>query len=103
MQNLNINGLVEIIPSRLFWLSDKKPPEGLHNAFYFSVDSVFKYSPYLFDFGPLNIASVIRFGVELDKLLSNESFRDKTVFHYTSDQAAARVNAAFIMGAYMVS
>lgn len=94
--------MVTIIPSRLYWLSDKNPPEGIRNAFYFCTDKDLKYYPFFSDFGPLNIAQVIRFCAELEKLLKMETLAEKAIYHYTSEKSTERLNSAFIMGTFMV-
>jgi cell division cycle 14 len=94
---------VTIIPNRLYWLSDKNPPEGIKNAFYFCTDKDLKYYPFFSDFGPLNIAQVSRFCGELEKLLKMDTLLDKAIYHYTSEKSTERLNSAFIMGAFMVS
>jgi len=94
--------MVEVIPTRLYWISDTNPPEGIRNAFYFCVDKDLKYYPFFSDFGPFNIAQVVRFVTELEKLLNHEKFKGIVIYHYTSSVASQRLNAAFIMGAFMV-
>lgn len=94
--------IVEVIPSRLYWISDSNPPEGIKNAFYFCVDKDLKYYPFFSDFGPFNIAQVVRFVTELEKLLSHEKFKNIVVYHHTSSVSSQRLNAAFIMGCFMV-
>jgi len=93
---------VVVIPNKLFWVSDKKPPKGEGKAFYFCVDDDLKYIPFLSDFGPLNLAQVYRFITELDKIMKNSDFKDSPLFQYTSDDSAKRSNAAFLMGCYQV-
>lgn len=95
--------MVTVIPNRLYWLSDKSPPEGIRNAFYFCTDKDLKYYPFFSDFGPLNIAQVVRFAAELEKLLKLENLLEKAIYHYTSEKSTERLNSAFIMGTFMVS
>lgn len=94
--------VVEIIAKRLYWISDSKPPRGIQNAFYFNVDNDLKYIPFFSDFGPLNIAKIYRFISELEKLLSSPKSQNITIYHYTSMISHHRVNAAFIMGCFMI-
>lgn len=94
--------IVEIIPDKLYWISDTKPPKGIPNAFYFCVDKDLKYMPFFSDFGPLNIAQVVKFVAELEKLLQSPMSKNIVIFHYTDMVSANRVNAAFIMGCFMV-
>lgn len=97
-----LDKIVTIIPQRLYWISDKSPPEGIKNSFYFCTDKDLKYYPFFSDFGPLNIAQVLRFSNELDKLLLLDSLKDKYIFHYTSEKTNERLNSAFVMGCFMV-
>ena len=30
---------------KLYWISDAKPPQNIHNAFFFNIDNVSQYSP----------------------------------------------------------
>lgn len=36
--NLYENKAIEIVPKRLYWNSDKKPPKSKDGAFYFCID-----------------------------------------------------------------
>lgn len=93
---------IEIIPSRLFWVSDTKPPRGNNKAFFFCIDADLKYCPFFSDFGPLNMAQTYRFVTELEKLLENPSFKESPIYHYTSLDTANRANAAYLMGAFQI-
>jgi cell division cycle 14 len=95
--------LVEVLPNRLYWYSDTSPPVGVTRGFYFCVDKQLKYFPYFFDFGPLNIGQVLKFIAELEKLLNNSKLSTNAIFHFTSLDPAERLNAAFLMGCYMVA
>ena len=94
--------IVEVVPNRLYWISDERPPEGLANSFYFSVDKELKYQPFFMDYGPFNIAQIMKFVKELHRLLSYEKLSSVRIFHYTSASEATRLNAALVMGAFMV-
>lgn len=52
---------IEIIPKQLYWVSDKKEPKSSHSAYYFNIDKALVYTPFAYDFGPLNLAMVHRF------------------------------------------
>lgn len=60
---------IEIIKDKLYWISDAKPPQNIHNAFFFNIDNDLTYMPFNKDFGPLNLSMVHRFCRELAKLL----------------------------------
>lgn len=94
--------IVEVIPNKLYWISDNKPPKGITNAFYFCVDKDLRYIPFFSDFGPLNIAQAAKFVAELEKLLASPMSKKIVIFHYTDMVSSNRVNAAFIMGCFMV-
>jgi cell division cycle 14 len=94
--------VAEIIPNRLYWVSDSKRPTGYKNAFTFSVDDQLIYSPYFSDFGPLNLGQTYRFVTELQKLLKDEQFKSCAIFHHTSRDTSKRSNAAYLMGAFQV-
>lgn len=93
---------IEVIPKRLFWVSDNKPPRGNNKAFFFCIDNDLKYIPFFSDFGPLNLAQTYRFVVELEKLQDNPSFKESPIYHYCSLDTANRANAAYLMGAFQV-
>jgi len=52
---------IEIIPGKLYWISDEKPPINIPNAFFFNIDNDLTYMPFNKDFGPLNLAMVHRY------------------------------------------
>jgi len=94
--------IVEVLPNRLYWYSDASPSVGVTGGLYFCVDKKLKYSPYFCDNGPLNIAQVARFVSEVRKLLDNPQHKQDIIFHFTSDDPVHRLNAAFVMGCFMV-
>jgi cell division cycle 14 len=65
------NQPIEIIPGRLFWISDKTPPKSRQHAFYFCIDNDLVYEPFFADFGPLDLGKVHLFCKELEKLMSD--------------------------------
>jgi len=93
---------IQIIESRLYWVSSKQPPKGVGKAFFFNIDEDLKYFAFLKDFGPLNLAQTYRFVTELDKLLRNKDYSDCPIYHHTSHRSAKRANAAYLMGAFLV-
>lgn len=97
---------VEIIPSKLYWISDTVVPSGYTDSFYFCVDRDLVYEPFNKDFGPLSLASVYKFVKEVERILQGSkgsSSSGRTVFyHYTSEQSRIKTNACFLMGAFQV-
>ena len=99
---MTANSSIEIIPNKLFWISDKTPPRNQVNSYYFCVDDELVYQPFCSDFGPLNIGMTYKFCVELDKLIKNQSYSSYKIYHYTSLNPQKRSNAAFLMGAFQM-
>ncbi|CAD8164998.1 unnamed protein product [Paramecium octaurelia] len=93
---------VEIIKDKLYWISESKAPRNQPNAFYFCIDQDLVYEPFFADFGPLNLGHTYRFVTELEKLLSDKSYQQYAIYHYTSLDSAKRANAAYLMGAFQV-
>lgn len=94
---------IEIIPDKLYWIADSKPPQNYKNAFFFNIDNDLTYFPFNKDFGPLNLAMVHRYSRELARLLKDKNYADNKVFHYcTSEKPDKMVNGAFLMGAFMI-
>lgn len=93
---------IEIIPDKLYWISDKGTPINKSNSFFFNVDHDLVYEPFFFDFGPVDIAKTCRFVTEVTHLLKCSQFADSKLYHHTSMDTAKRANAAFLMGAFQV-
>ena len=100
--NLRENKVADIIPNRLYWVSDKFPPRNKANSYYFCVDKELVYRPFNNDFGPLNLAMTHRFCLELEKLLNNPEYKLYKIYHFTTLNPAKRANAAFLMGAFQM-
>ena len=94
--------VAEIIPNRLYWMSDHTQPKYFKNALTFCIDQQLLYTPYFSDFGPLNLAQMYRFVRELNKILKTPEYEDHIVVHYTTTDSSKRSNAAFLMGAYQL-
>jgi cell division cycle 14 len=94
---------VEIIPGKLYWISDKTPPKNQANSYYFCIDSELVYQPFCSDFGPLNLGMTYKFCVELERLLKNQLYSSYKIYHYTSLIPQKRVNAAYLMGAFQIA
>lgn len=92
---------IEIIPRRLYWLSDKTPPTS-PKTFIFSTDDTYTYIPYNTDFGPLDISQIVKYCRTLGSLLSNPKHERQTIIHYSSIVPAKRANSALLMCAYQV-
>ena len=70
-KNIRDHSAIEIIPKKLYWISDKQPPKSRDGAFFFNVDYDLAYEPFFADFGPLNLGKVHLFCKELEKLMND--------------------------------
>lgn len=96
---------VEIVPNKLYFLSDQRPPTNIENAFFFNIDKDLTYMPFNKDFGPLNIAMVHRYCRELNKLLQQKDYQGNVrIYHYTqaTNDRVRLTNSAFLIGAFMI-
>jgi cell division cycle 14 len=93
---------VEIIPGKLYWVSDKTPPKNQPSSYYFCIDNELVYQPFCSDFGPLNLGMTYKFCIELERLLKNPLYAGYKIYHYTSLVPQKRVNAAYLMGAFQI-
>lgn len=69
---------------------------------YFSIDDELVYESFFNDFGPLNICMLYRYTQKLNRKLSTNLHLKKRIVHYTTIDAAKRLNSAFLIGAYAV-
>ena len=93
---------IEIIPDKLYWVSDKEPPRSSSSAYYFWIDEALVYNPFWKDFGPLNLAMTHKFCKELEKLMDSKKYSKFKIYHYTSLEKEKQANAAFLMGWFMI-
>jgi len=93
---------VEILKDKLYWVSDKNPPQDHSEDFFFNVDKQLVYNPIANDFGPLDLGKTYRFVTELEELLKDPSYSKVKLFHHTSLDSAKRTNAACLMGCFQV-
>lgn len=102
MEKPGMGKAIEILPDKLFWISDRSPPKSQSSAYFFCIDNDLVYEPFFEDFGPLNLAQTHRFCNELNKLISDKKYSKYKIYHYTSTDFAKQANAAYLMGAYLV-
>lgn len=101
------NSTAEIIPNRLYWISDRIPPSKKPNTFYFCTDYVtykqqYIYRPYSSDFGPLDLGKVFRYIIELNSILKDPKHQKSIIYHYTSNQLSKKANSALLIGCYQI-
>ncbi|KAJ3080123.1 Dual specificity protein phosphatase cdc14a [Quaeritorhiza haematococci] len=92
----------EFIRDKLYftWLS--QPPQQYPNVHFFTVDNVLVYINFYSDFGPSNIAHVMRFCEIVKEKFENPINAGKKLCLYSSMENDKRANAAFLICAYMV-
>ncbi|KAJ3110520.1 Dual specificity protein phosphatase cdc14a [Phlyctochytrium bullatum] len=83
------------IYNKLYFTSLSHTPHQYPNLHFFSIDNVLVYINFYSDFGPSNLAHVIRFCE-----MMQEKF--KRICLYSSMDSDKRANAAFLMCAYMM-
>lgn len=93
---------IEIIPQKLYFVSDRSPPRNEPNSYYFCVDNELAYQPFCSDFGPLNLGMTYKFCIELERLVNNPSYSTYKIYHFTTILPQKRANAACLMGAFMI-
>ncbi|XP_059612371.1 dual specificity protein phosphatase CDC14C-like isoform X1 [Phlebotomus argentipes] len=94
----------EIIKDRLYFVTLKNnvKPKNTANTLYFCVDDTYVYENFFWDFGPLNICHVYQYCQMLEAKLYSKSLARKKIVHYTNSTPQKRLNAAFLIGAYMI-
>ncbi|KAI9011098.1 dual specificity protein phosphatase [Gaertneriomyces semiglobifer] len=90
----------EFIKDRLYftWLSHH--PNQYNDTVFFTVDHVLVYINFYSDFGPSNIAHVIRFCDMMNEKMTKN--KNKKICLYSSHDSDKRANAAFLICAYML-
>ncbi|XP_011189496.2 probable serine/threonine-protein kinase DDB_G0282963 [Zeugodacus cucurbitae] len=94
----------EIQRNRLYFVTFKKniKPKSTPNTHYFSIDDEYIYENFYNDFGPLNICMLYRYCQKLNSKLTAKCHANKKIIHYTTLNAAKRLNAAYLIGSYSI-
>ncbi|KAI8825685.1 dual specificity protein phosphatase [Fimicolochytrium jonesii] len=92
----------EFLKDKLYYTSVLGNPGQYPNVNFFSIDRVLVYINFYSDFGPSNLAHVIRFCDIMQDKLKNPRTADKKICLYSSMDPDKRANAAFLMCAYML-
>lgn len=89
---------------RLYFVTVTSPDKAKNttNTHYFSIDDELVYENFYSDFGPLNLAMVLRYCQKVDKKLKAVSLSKKRIVHFTTMDPEKRVNAAFLIACYAV-
>ncbi|XP_055696815.1 dual specificity protein phosphatase CDC14C isoform X4 [Phlebotomus papatasi] len=94
----------EIIRDRLYFVTLKNnvKPKNTANTVYFCVDDIYVYENFFWDFGPLNICHVYQYCQTMEAKLYSKYLARKKIVHYTNSTPQKRLNAALLIGAYMI-
>ncbi|KAJ3415103.1 Dual specificity protein phosphatase cdc14a [Chytridiales sp. JEL 0842] len=92
----------EFIKDKLYFTSLSQPPAPHSNIHFFSVDSTLVYINFFADFGPNNLAHVIRFCDLMKAKMQDPVLSGKKICLWSSMDGDKRVNAAFFMCVYMM-
>eukprot|EP00938_MAST-03A_sp_MAST-3A-sp1_P002120 g2120.t1 len=104
MASGDLDGAVEIIPSRLFWISLRRMPSPLYRSdcHFFTIDRELQYLNFFLDFGPLSLAQTYRFCVALSNKLQSKSLKDKKIFLVCGQHPHRRMNSVVLLCAYQI-
>lgn len=107
MDVLNRNNIVhvaEFIKDRLYFATfkEQRRPRISFSHHYFSIDHEYVYESFYTDFGPLNLAKLYRYYCKVNKKLKSRTLGGKKIVHYSNTNDEKRVNAAFLVGSYMI-
>lgn len=107
MDVLNRNNIVhvaEFIKDRLYFITfkEQRRPKISFSHHYFCIDNEYVYESFYTDFGPLNLAKLYRYYCKVNKKLKSRALAGKRIVHYTNTNSEKRVNAAFLIGSYMI-
>lgn len=97
------SAIAQIISGRLYFTSyglNFNVPDDDEKTIYLDIEEHLHYDAFYDDFGPVNLSVLYRFCEFLDSLL--EKNENKRVFLFTSMDQANRVNAAYLIAAYLV-
>lgn len=92
----------EFLEGRLYFATLRSRPRSSSSCHYFTTDEELVYENFYADFGPLNLAMLYRFCQKLHKKLKSQSLARKRIVFYTSHDSYKRVNAAYLIGSYVI-
>lgn len=94
----------EFIKDKLYLTWTNKPitVSARSSIHYFTIDDKLRYISFFADFGPLNIAQVIKFCDLLNSKFKSEELKNKKIVLVSGPDNDRRANSAFLMCAYML-
>jgi len=98
----DVANVVEIMPSRLYWLARRTVPKDTATSHFFSIDAMLRYDAFNADFGPLSLGQTFRYCRMVEAKLNNPSLAGKRIIHCCLQDPRLRANAACLMCLYQV-
>ncbi|XP_017786817.1 PREDICTED: dual specificity protein phosphatase CDC14A isoform X2 [Nicrophorus vespilloides] len=94
----------EFIKDRLYFvtLRTEEQPRATACTHYFTVEKIYNYESFFYDFGPLNISMLYSYCNKLNKKLNAVTLKHKRIVHTTTDHKRNRLNAACLIGCYAI-
>jgi len=94
----------EFIKDKLYLTWTNKPitVSARSSIHYFTIDDKLRYTSFFADFGPLNIAQVIKFCDLLNSKFKSEDLKNKKIVLVSGPDNDRRANSAFLMCAYLL-
>ncbi|KAJ3215167.1 Dual specificity protein phosphatase cdc14a [Dinochytrium kinnereticum] len=92
----------EFIKNKLYFTSLSQTPHQYPNVHFFTIDNSLVYINFYSDFGPSNLAHVLRFCEMMQEKFKNPLLAGKRICLYSSMDSDKRANAAFLICAYML-
>jgi cell division cycle 14 len=94
----------EFIKDKLYLTWTNKPitVSARSSIHYFTIDDKLRYTSFFADFGPLNIAQVIKFCDLLNSKFKSEELKNKKIVLVSGPDNDRRANSAFLMCAYLL-
>jgi len=94
----------EFIKDKLYLTWTNKPitVSARSSIHYFTIDDKLRYISFFADFGPLNIAQVVKFCELLNSKFKSEDLKNKKFVLVSGPDNDRRANSAFLMCAYML-
>ncbi|KAF9978686.1 Dual specificity protein phosphatase cdc14a [Actinomortierella ambigua] len=92
----------EFIKDRLYFTWTQVEPISTARTTYLTIDQYLRYVPFFSDFGPFNLAHIVRFCRLMKDRLQLAALQNKIFCLYTKPEDVNRANAAFALACYMM-
>ena len=98
----DMSNAIEIIPNKLYFVILRNIPRDNDKNTFFTVDDTFVYWNFFLDFGPYNLAQVIKFCDIVNEKLEKEANKKRKIYFYTKVTPKNKCNSIFLMAAYSI-